>query len=480
MTLQIATRADLTLNNYREAAWRGRAVRIAPAAQRRIAECRAAFMRLIDGDPNVFIYGVTSGYGQDAKRRIPPEERLRHARKPPFAAAAAFGPPLPERVARGIVFARLANYVEGHAAVTVGLAEAVAAMLDGERLPKVSSLGQGGAGEILGLAPLFVGLAQKFELAEKESLSLVNGSPCASALIADGAIAMACRLPLIEQVLALSAEAIKAPLEAYAPDFDGLWNDPHEAAALQSLRHLLAGGARERRPYQAPVSYRILPRVLGQFRRALAAAQDVAERSLGAVTDNPTYMPPDADHPNGRVYSNGGYHNGGAYPALDNLAAAAADLCTIADKHASKLLDGRYSLLPERLEAGEGHIGCLNMALVGYAEEAKRAAQRTFLPGSEGGGFGQNDTAPPTFIAWRGQEQAAYCLDAALAVLAVVASQAFFVTERSAPPALSELLGEIRAHVPPVTAPRAMGPEVEKLFNLFRARVYDVVPGVRD
>ena len=48
---------------------------------------------------------------------------------------------------------------------------------------------------------------------------------------------------------------------------------------------------------------------------------------------------------------------------------------------------------------GAGYIGCLNMVQVGYAEEAKRAAQRTFLPGSEGGGFGQNDTAPPTFFA---------------------------------------------------------------------------------
>ncbi|MGH6931148.1 MAG: aromatic amino acid lyase [Dongiaceae bacterium] len=480
MTLQIGTRADFTLNSYREVAWRGRAIGFAPAALRRIAECRKSFMQLIDSDSNLTIYGVTTGYGQNASRRVPPDERRRHAQKPPLAAAAAFGPPLPERVARGIVFARLANYVEGHAAVTVGLAEAVAALLGGGRLPKVSAMGQGGAGEICGLAPLFIPLTLKFELAEKESLALVNGSPCASALIADAAIAMDRRLPLIEQVLALSAEAIKAPLEAYAPEFDELWSDPHEAAALQSLRHLLSGGARERRPYQAPVSYRILPRVLGQFRRALAAARDVAERSLRAVSDNPTYLPPDADHPHGRVYSNGGYHNGGAYPALDNLAAAAADICTIADKHASKLLDGRYSLLPDRLEVGEGHIGCLNMVLVGYAEEAKRAAQRTFLPGSEGGGFGQNDTAPPTFIAWRGQEQAAFCLDAALTALAIVASQAFFVTDRAAPPALRSLLEEIRVQVPPVTAARAMAPDAERLLSALRDRIYDVAPNVRD
>ncbi|HEY7690573.1 MAG TPA: aromatic amino acid lyase, partial [Dongiaceae bacterium] len=231
---------------------------------------------------------------------------------------------------------------------------------------------------------------------------------------------------------------------------------------------------------QAPVSYRILPRVLGQFRRALGQARDFAARCLQAVTDNPVFLAPDRDHPLGRVYSTGGYHNGGAYPALDNLAASAADLCTIADKHGSKLLDGRFSLLPDQLMVGEGYIGCLNMVQVGYAEEAKRAAQRTFLPGSEGGGFGQNDTAPPTFIAWRGQEQAGQCLDAALAALAVIASQALHVTGRTAPPALKPLVDQVRAIVPPMERSRPLALEMDKLLDAFRAKVYDVAASVRD
>jgi len=473
MTLQLNSRTDFTLENYAKAAWDGAPVAFSAPALQRMADCRAAFIHLIDTDPNVTIYGVTSGYGQFARVRLKPDERRAHAKKPPYGAHAAFGPPLPERVARGIVFARLANYVEGHGAVTPALAQAVAQMLDGRRLPPVSAMGQGGAGEILGLAPLFSALASTFDLAEKESLALVNGSPCASALIADAVVAMERRLPLIEQVFALSAEAILAPFTHFAPEFEELWDDPHETAALRSLRALLDGGHAERRPYQAPVSYRILPRVLAQFRRALAQAREIAERSLKAVTDNPVYLPPDTRHPNGRVYSTGGYHNAGAYPALDGLAAAAADLCILADKHTSKLLDGRYSLLPDQLRNGEGYLGCLGMVQVGYAEEAKRAAQRTFLPGSEGGGFGQNDTAPPTFIAWRGQEQAAYCLEAALASLAVVAAQALHVTQRPAPPALRDLLTEVRRHVPPVDEARAIAPDMEQLVAALRSGIYE-------
>jgi len=50
-------------------------------------------------------------------------------------------------------------------------------------------------------------------------------------------------------------------------------------------------GARcERAGHQAPVSYRILPRVLGQAERALADAQRGAGSSLSSVTDNPVFL----------------------------------------------------------------------------------------------------------------------------------------------------------------------------------------------
>ena len=42
---------------------------------------------------------------------------------------------MPERVSRAIVFARLANFVEGHAAISPAIANGVAAMLDGGPLP---------------------------------------------------------------------------------------------------------------------------------------------------------------------------------------------------------------------------------------------------------------------------------------------------------------------------------------------------------
>ncbi len=474
MTVTLRTRADITLDNYDRVAWQGEDVRLDPAAMARMGDCRAAFMRLIE-DPDVVVYGVTSGYGQMAHLRFTPEQRERHARTPAHAAMASFGDPLPERVARGMVLARLANFIDGHAAISPALAEAVAGLLGGAPLPPVPALGNGCPGEILALSHLLTPLAETLELGEKESLSLVNGSPCAAALLADAVLAGRNRLALAVEVFALSIEAFKAPLEAYDPALDDLWGDVHEAAVLREVRAWLEGAAAGnggRRPYQAPVSWRIVPRVLGQARRALTAAEEAAATSLRSVSDNPVFLPPDAAHPNGRVLSTGGYHNGAAYPALDNLSASWADLALLCDRHVTKLMDGRVSHLPDFLMREDGYLGCLGFAAAGLAEQARQAAQRSFLPGSEGGGFGQNDVAVPTFHSWRKEAEAGRCLDAALAILAAIASQAFYITERSAPPRLQPFLELVRAAFPPVSRRRPLGRDAEVLQRHLESRVF--------
>jgi histidine ammonia-lyase len=348
LTVILNSRADLTLTAFYRVAWQRENVRIGADAMQRIAACRASFLELIDKDPSVVIYGVTTAMGERASHRLTLEERDMHARIKPFPAATSFGDYLPDRVVRGIVFARLANFIEGHSATTPRIAQAVAEMLDGKPMPQVAAAGQGGAGEILALYPLFAGLSQRFDLEVKERGSLINGSPCAAALIADAAIAGRRRLQLALETFALSIEAFRAPLEHYDEALDTLWGDPDEAAVLRSLREYL-GELHGRRNYQAPVSYRIVPRILGHAHRAVSAAERAAGISLSSVSDNPVYLPPDARHPYGRCLSTGGYHNAMAAPALDDLAGIWADTCLLADRHCGKLLNGQVSHLPDQL-----------------------------------------------------------------------------------------------------------------------------------
>ena len=480
MTVLVETRADLTLEAARRVAWDGEGVKLGGVALAAMTRGRERLERILANDPDVTIYGVTTGPGQLAGKTLTPEQRERWAARSPARIATSWGDPLPDRVVRAIVLARLTNFVEGHAAVSPEIARRVAAMLDRDEMPSVPAMGQGGAGEILSLSHLFAGLAEDARPAIKDVMCLVNGSPAATGLVTDAALVAAGRLDVAARVFALSFEAFDAPLGHLDPALAAYWNNPHDGWALDRLRALVAGGhGGERRPYQAPVSYRILPRMLGQARRAAILAAEVAAESLQAVTDNPVWVDDvDEDHPFGRFVTSGGYHNPHAVLAMDALTAASANLCVLAERHGAKLLDGAVSLLPHQLnaladdDAPRAYLGCLPMAQTGYEEEARLYAQATLLPGSESGGFGQNDVASPVFLAWSKQDRAGQSLDMALASLVPIALRALDVTERPVPQPLAALEAVARATLPDATEGGAMGPAVAALADAFRADIY--------
>ncbi len=474
MSITLDHRTDISLEAVKRVAWGGEAVVLSEAARRNIARARRDFLTLIARE-DITIYGVNTGYGHQAKRRLTPEERKQQAVAPTHHRAASWGDPLPERVLRGIVLARLANVIDGHAALSPHIAEAVAAMLDGDPLPPIPARGQGGAGEILSLSYLFLPLTQRVDLAEKDLLSLINGSPAAAALVADAALAARARLELVADVFALAAEAFNAPLGHFAEELETLWNNPHDAWALHALRSRIGGGhGGARRPYQAPVSIRIMPRIMGEAHRAMTAADTIARQSLAAVSDNPVVFPSGERIGADEVVSTGGYHNAQAPAAMDALTAAMANLAVIGTRVAAKLQDAPVSLLPPFLGYPEGrdYLGCLAMAMVGYEEELRLLAQPTLLPGSESGGFAQDDVASPVFLAWSKQEKAGELLELTLASLAPVAIRAFEVTGRPVPEALRSLAADIRRHFPDDGELAAMGPRCAALAAAFRENIY--------
>jgi histidine ammonia-lyase len=474
MTITLASRSDFTLENCKKVAWEGESVLIAKSAMEKMARARAHLMRLAER-PDIAIYGVNTGYGHQVKHRLDVVARQKHAKQPTQYRAASWGDPVPERVARAIVFARLANFIEGHAAVTPALAQAVAAMLDGSPLPPVPARGQGGAGEIMSLSHLFYGLSETFSMGPKDMLSLLNGSPAAAALVADSSLAAAGRLQVAAEVFALAAEAFNTPHGHFAVELENYWNNPHDARALSLLRGLMGSlQISARRPYQTPVSIRILPRVLGEAFRSASIAEEIARQSLVAVTDNPIVIPFEDQLGLDPVISTGGYHNIQAVAAMDGLTVAYTNLAVLAGRIASKLQDAPVSLLPPflGLEDGRSYLGILAMATVGYEEEMRMLAQPTLLPGSENGGYAQDDVASPVFLAWSKLDRVGLLLDQTLASLAPIAIRALQVTRRVEPDALKGLAAQIVQHFPDNGSNSTFGADIANVTEAFRAKIY--------
>jgi histidine ammonia-lyase len=466
VSLVLRTRFDITLEGLRRVAWEGEAVEIAPDAVALMDSRHESFLALVESikaaDPSALIYGVTTGPG-DRGMTLLTGERPRG-----LWTAASFGGRLPERVVRAIVLARLANLIEGHAGARSQVALEVAAMLDGEALPAVPADGNGGAGEVLALGHVFYDLAARLELEPRELMALINGSPCAAALVADVALAGQRRQQLAEQVLALSAFAVKAPAAAYSEHLEALWGDMHDSAALRSLRSML-GGSEDAGDdgHQAPVSFRILPRVLGQARRALAEAEQAAAVSLSSVTDNPVYVPPGPDLPLGTVFSTGGYHNSRATVAIDQLAFAWADVCQLLQRHTDKLF--QHPATAAAL-SDEWTVKPLHMVQAGWAEQARELAQPSILAL---GAFGQNDVPAMTFGAWHKATAIGRCLDAALAVVAALVTEALRADGREEPAALSGLAAEVRLALPRLDGSQPAGAGLEALAAAFARRVFE-------
>jgi len=140
-----------------------------------------------------------------------------------------------------------------------------------------------------------------------------------------------------------------------------------------------------------------------------------------------------------------------AYPAMNALSAAWADLALVAERQITALNTAETSGLPLNLAVpGATPTGtyAYGWAASSYVEEARAAAAPALLPAAAGDP--RSDVLSPAFSAHRRERRAAECLDGVLAILVIVSSQALFVTGRSPAGPLRPLLSFARSVFPPI------------------------------
>ena len=472
MSVVVQDRERVDLHGLWRVAAGGESLRIGRRARAWMASAHRAFQHYLREDSGRYIYGLTTGYGPSAKQRQTPDESVARRRGGiPFLGLSFGDGRLPETVTRAMVFAVVARHLDGHSALHPDRVEALAGMLDAP-LPPVPAHGLSAPGEILPMFDLLGAVEAK--PGQGYQLSVANGAAFAAALGALRAVAAARRVGLTTRVMALSIEAMQAPIEHSHPDLGPLWGDRYEAEVLAALSGLLRRRReRRQRPFQAPVSYRIVPRVLGQAQRAAAALEEVALAALRSSGANPTFLPAEGPAP-ARSASTGSFHDAQVPQALHQIAGSWVDLSALAHRHAVKLHRGTVSRLPDRLvpEGGDPWSGAsttyLEFVPNDFLEEMRRLAQPTLLSAAEPGASLQDDISSTAFSAWRAESRVALLHDRFMAVLAAVASQALHVRGESGPPRLCRFLAEVRAIFPPVTARRRLGDDCARLAEAFR------------
>jgi histidine ammonia-lyase len=480
---------DLGLADYRRVVEDGEPVEIAPGLLAAVEERRGRMLAHLEAGASA--YGVTTGVGYLSRTRIGPEEQLAFQRSL-LARGAGAGPPLPADVSRGALLIRLAGFLHGAAGVSGALCAFVAARLNDGWAPVVPSRGITASGEVIALSHLAHPLVGDGEVlvggerlpgAEalaragaapyapglKEGIALVNGAPFAPALAAHLAPRCAGLLEQATLAGALSAVLAAQPLRAYSPRLGRLKGDRGQEQVQERLAAWL-GPELEDRP-QGPVSFRVLPQVHGAALELVGRLEDQVERELRGVSDSPLFLAAGNGAPEG-FYPSGNFHPAVIALDLDALANAFAQVGNLSATRLHRLLDARFSGLPDQLAAEPGRQTGLILAhktVLGHVAELRRLAAPAGVHQLDGS-TGQEDVQATAFLA---ADQLSRLLDELEHVLAaelVAARQAHHLRAAPLPAGLAPAMAALEAAIEPVLEDRSLTADLAAVRALLRAR----------
>ncbi|WGD54713.1 histidine ammonia-lyase [Bradyrhizobium sp. CB1650] len=349
------------------------------------------------------IYGINTGFGKLASKRIPPDQTALLQRNLIVSHCCGVGPATQEPIVRLMMALKIISLGRGASGVRREVIEQLQAMLARRVYPLVPQQGSVGAsgdlaplahmtavmigegqaivdgktvpgGEALaaaGLAPLTLG--------PKEGLALINGTQFSTAYAIAGAL-RAYRLARAALVTgALSVDAAMASTAPFRPEIQQLRGHAGQIAAAAALTALLDGSdirlshleGDER--VQDPYCLRCQPQVAGAALDLITQAARTLIVEANAVTDNPLVLVE-----TGEIVSGGNFHAEPVAFAADAIALALSEIGAISERRIATLVDPALNFgLPPFLTSDPGLNSGFMIAEVTaaalYAENKQRA-----------------------------------------------------------------------------------------------------------
>lgn len=339
---------------------------------------RAALALRGQVDAGAVVYGVNTGFGRLAHRRIPDSQLEQLQLSIVRSHAAGVGELLAPSVVRLVLVLKALSLARGYSGVRSVVIERLLALHNADILPCIP--GQGSVGASGDLAPLahmslallgegdvhFRGVRMRaagalaaaqidpLVLGPKEGLALLNGTQVCTALALRGLFQAE---DLLLASLIFGAMSVEAALGSHKP-FDHRIHEVrgHRAQidVAACFRELLAGSeivashaSCDR--VQDPYSLRCQPQVAGACLAQLRHAATDLETEANAVSDNPLVFA-DTDG----VLSGGNFHAEPVAMSADAIAIALAEIGAISERRTALLVDATMSRLPAFLVPDSG------------------------------------------------------------------------------------------------------------------------------
>ena len=328
----------------------------------------------------VAVYGINTGFGKLASKKIAPEDTETLQRNLILSHCCGVGEALAEDKTRLMMVLKLLSLGRGASGVRWDIIKQIEDMLAKGVIPVVPSQGSVGAsGDLAPLAHMAAAMIGAGEathkgvrmpaadalknagidpvvLGPKEGLGLINGTQfstvCALAGLFD-----ACRMAKASMTIAaLTTDAIMGSTAPLLADIHSLRGHAGQIDVASEMRAIMDGSEiRESHRdddhrVQDPYCIRCQPQVVGAALDVIRMAARTLEIEANAVTDNPLVLVNE-----GRIVSGGNFHAEYVGFAADQLALAIAEIGAIAQRRVALMVDPTLSYdLPPFLTPNPG------------------------------------------------------------------------------------------------------------------------------
>lgn len=335
------------------------------------------------------VYGLTTGVG--ALRAVPtdvtPGDGTSHALRLWRSHATGVGEAYDDATARAAMAIRLHQITSGRSGVSTALASSLGAAVASGAVPDLHRLGSIGTGDLVPLAELGLtlvgerpwrsGTAPRAPLDDGDALPFMSSN---ALTLATSALVHR-RLALIsdasEKVVALSAAALQASLQAYDPRVHAGRPDASQQQVAHRLTALLAAATWTPARLQDPFALRTVPQVHAPFVDALRTTEQAVVVEIDDSTENPLVV---AD---GTPLHHGGFVTARLSATLDALRQATYPVIALSAARLSALTNPSLTGLPAFLASGPA--GSSGVMILEYlAEDALARARMLTSPVSTG------------------------------------------------------------------------------------------------
>ncbi len=479
------------------------AVTLDPACHPAMAASAATIERAAHGSAPV--YGVNTGFGKLANRRIAEDQTVELQRNLILSHCAGTGDPIPDETVRLVIALKLLSLGRGVSGVRIEVAELMQAMLARNVLPVIPAQGSVGAsGDLAPLAHMTAVMigegtarfggetmpgAKALEaagltpvsLGPKEGLGLINGTQVSTAFALAG-LFEAWRLARNALVAgALSTDAAMGSPAPFRPEIHEVRGHRGQIDTAAVLRDLLDGSEiRESHRedddrVQDPYCIRCQPQVMGACVDLIRQAAETLQTEANAATDNPLVFD------DGSILSGGNFHAEPVAFAADMLALAIAEIGSISQRRIALMVDPTLSYgLPAFLSPDPGVNSGFMIAEVTAAalmSENKQKAAPCSVDSTPTSANQEDHVSMACHGARRlGSMNANLAGIVAVEMLTAAQGIEFRAPLKTSGP-LQDVLSRIRAEVPTLEGDRYMAADIETAKGLVGSGTLDEAAG---